>query len=305
VADEAIPGKTNSRETARSLQAALGPRRWEDPIAVGRPVDRLTSAANPVATRAVRAVAVMAAVMVGVMVGVTVGGTLVVAVVVVAGTLVVAAGTATVVGLIDATIGVMTIDESTVTTEKTGGMTDTAGGMGGMGGTTAGVTIATDTIETDADSVLVLFLFSHSAQPTTLPPITDCQWKPIKGDRDLSKKLFCLPWCDRWARELGLASTALSVGSMLRGGNNMADAKENIVKMEAATTVVVSEPATSSRTTPIVLTYMLFSSTMLITNKAAILSFPLPSTLLLLQMIASSAVIWLLGYRGFFEGLTV
>jgi hypothetical protein len=63
-----------------------------------------------------------------------------------------------------------------------------------------------------------------------------------------------------------------------------------------------SKSSVSTKVFSIVLTYMLFSSTMLITNKAAIKFFPFPSTLLFLQLAASSAMVYALGQKKIFEG---
>ena len=57
-----------------------------------------------------------------------------------------------------------------------------------------------------------------------------------------------------------------------------------------------------SNVTSAVLTYMLFSSTMLITNKAAVMFFPLPSLILWLQLASSALLVKGLGSQGVFEG---
>jgi len=56
-----------------------------------------------------------------------------------------------------------------------------------------------------------------------------------------------------------------------------------------------------AKVTTAVLTYMAFSSTMLITNKAAVMFFPFPSFLLFLQMGASALMVWVLGQLGYLK----
>eukprot|EP01119_Soliformovum_irregulare_P012909 TRINITY_DN3388_c0_g1_i4.p1 TRINITY_DN3388_c0_g1~~TRINITY_DN3388_c0_g1_i4.p1 ORF type:complete len:322 (-),score=85.01 TRINITY_DN3388_c0_g1_i4:176-1141(-) len=56
-----------------------------------------------------------------------------------------------------------------------------------------------------------------------------------------------------------------------------------------------------AKVTTAVLTYMAFSSTMLITNKAAVMFFPLPSFLLFLQMAVSALMVWALGQFGYLK----
>jgi len=56
-----------------------------------------------------------------------------------------------------------------------------------------------------------------------------------------------------------------------------------------------NETKSTSKITSAVLSYMAFSSTMLVTNKAAVMLFPAPSTLLFLQMAVSAVTLWILG----------
>lgn len=64
---------------------------------------------------------------------------------------------------------------------------------------------------------------------------------------------------------------------------------------------VAYEGSAGARVTTAVLTYMAFSSTMLITNKAAVKFFPLPSFLLFLQMAVSAIMVWGLGQLGYLK----
>jgi solute carrier family 35 protein len=56
-----------------------------------------------------------------------------------------------------------------------------------------------------------------------------------------------------------------------------------------------------SAVTSAVITYMAFSSTMLVTNKAAVSFFPAPSTLLWLQMAVSALIVWILGQMKYLD----
>jgi len=63
-------------------------------------------------------------------------------------------------------------------------------------------------------------------------------------------------------------------------------------------------PSKATETTKVsvaVVTYMLFSSTMLITNKAAVKFFPAPSLLLFLQMGVSAFIVWLAGQMNYLK----
>src|SRR5690554_460554 len=57
----------------------------------------------------------------------------------------------------------------------------------------------------------------------------------------------------------------------------------------------------AAKVTTFVAMYMAFSSTMLITNKGAVMFFPFPSILLFLQMLVSAILIWVLGQGGYLK----